>query len=376
MRLALDLLLVLCGLVSLTLYFRGARRAGARWYEQLAFALGWATILYALLSKLDVLSDILFSAHMTQHELLMVIAAPLLVAGHPFAAGLHGLPQRPRAHAIALARRIRSPWRALTHPIVVLIVHAVALWMWHIPVLFEAALANELIHAVQHLMFFVTAALFWWSIIHGRYGKVGYGIAVFFVFAMMMHTSVLGVLLTFANRLWYPSYAAHSDHALEDQRLAGLIMWIPAGLIFLLVALALFAAWLGESERRARISTLSLLLCVLLLTACEPNPKRIRTEAEQLTGGNADRGKKAIRHYGCGSCHTIPGIPGANTTVGPSLEKLRMRNYLAGRLDNTADNLIQWIRHPRHVDPKTAMPEMAVTERDGRDIAAYLYTLQ
>lgn len=375
MRLTLDLLLVACGLASLALYYRGARRAGVRWYEQLAFALGWATIFYALLSKLDVMSDVLFSAHMTQHELLMVIAAPLLVAGRPFAAGLHGLTPRPRAVAITFFRRIRRPWRALTHPVVVLFVHAIALWMWHIPVLFEAALANELVHAVQHLMFFITAAMFWWSIMHGRWGKVGYGVAVFFTFATMMHTSILGVLLTFGNRLWYPSYAEHSQHALDDQRLAGLIMWIPAGTIFLIVALALFAAWLGESERRARISTLTLLLCIFLV-ACEPNPKRIQREAELQTGGKAERGQKAIRHYGCGSCHTIPGIPGAQANVGPSLEKVAMRNYLAGRLDNTADNLIRWIRHPKSVDPRTAMPEMAVTERDARDIAAYLYTLR
>jgi cytochrome c2 len=192
---------------------------------------------------------------------------------------------------------------------------------------------------------------------------------VLFVFTTAMHTSILGVLLTFAQRLWYPSYGS-----LEDQQLAGLIMWIPSGVIFGIAGLALFAAWLGESERRARASTLIVLL--LLVAACNEYPGDRIAEARQLTGGEPERGEHAIRRYGCGTCHTIPGIPGATANVGPPLDKLGVRGYLAGRLTNSPENLLRWIREPQSVDPKSAMPDMGVTERDGRDIAAYLYTLK
>jgi cytochrome c len=98
--------------------------------------------------------------------------------------------------------------------------------------------------------------------------------------------------------------------------------------------------------------------------------------ARALTGGDPDRGRLAIRHHGCGSCHAIPGVGGAASTVGPSLDAIGRRSYLAGRLPNTVDNLIRWIRDPQGVVPGNAMPQMAISEPDGRDIAAYLYTLQ
>jgi cytochrome c2 len=286
-------------------------------------------------------------------------------------AGLWGLPEGVRPKAADVARMLATPWRAITGPVTVLLLHAIVLWAWHIPDAFEFALHHETIHAIQHLMFFVTAALFWWAIIHGRYGRVGYGVAVFFVFATAMHTSILGALLVFGKRIWYPSYTS-----IDDQQLAGLIMWIPSGVIFIVAGLALFAAWLGESERRARASTFTSLL-LLLLCGCvnEFRGDRI-AEARQLTGGEPDRGKTAIQRYGCGTCHTIPGVPGAVASVGPPLDKIGVRSYLAGRLTNTPANLMKWIRAPQSVDSKTAMPDMGVTDRDARDIAAYLYTLK
>ena len=147
-------------------------------------------------------------------------------------------------------------WRWLSAPLPILLVHGLVLWLWHIPALFEAALRNEGIHAVQHASFFLTALLFWWGIARGRYGRGGYGLASAFVFATAMHTSILGALLTVASRLWYPMYATRGQpwavNVLEDQELAGLILWVPAGVLLGLLALALFAAWLGEAGRRAR----------------------------------------------------------------------------------------------------------------------------
>jgi cytochrome c2 len=98
--------------------------------------------------------------------------------------------------------------------------------------------------------------------------------------------------------------------------------------------------------------------------------------ASQMTGGNTDLGKVAIQNYGCGACHTIPGIPGAHANVGPSLKQIGSRSYIAGVVKNTPENLMKWIQNPPGVDPKTAMPHLRVSEKDARDIAAYLYTLK
>lgn len=234
----------------------GGRHTITRW-RAVAFCAGWVAAAVALIGPLDRWSDILFSAHMGQHELLMLVAAPLMVLGRPFIVMLWAIPARARGVVAAISRpRI---WSLVTGPLTVLVLHAVVLWMWHVPALFEAALHSELIHAVQHLGFFVTAALFWWALLHGRYGKLGYGVAVLYVFATMMHTQILGALLTFGSRIWYPTHAARSAAAgvnpIHDQQFAGILMWIPFGLVFLFIVLALFAAWLGEAERRVAFTT-------------------------------------------------------------------------------------------------------------------------
>lgn len=99
-------------------------------------------------------------------------------------------------------------------------------------------------------------------------------------------------------------------------------------------------------------------------------------QARELTGGDPARGKTAIAKYGCGACHTIPGIDDANATVGPPLDNIANRAILGGHLQNTPANMTKWIQHPQAVDPKNAMPELGVTDQDAKDIAAYLYTLE
>ena len=111
------------------------------------------------------------------------------------------------------------------------------------------------------------------------------------------------------------------------------------------------------------------LIVVLALAACERLPDR-----EALTGGDPKHGRSLIREFGCGSCHSISGVPGATATVAAPLEKLRSRVYLAGRFANTPQNLVAWIHDPRAMDPQTAMPAVGVDEKQARDIAAYLYT--
>jgi cytochrome c len=115
-----------------------------------------------------------------------------------------------------------------------------------------------------------------------------------------------------------------------------------------------------------------LLLILLLHAACSQENERT---AAAMTGGDPRQGKRLMRTYGCHSCHTIPGVQGADGLVGPPLVGIAKRVYIAGRLPNTPENLILWLQRPQDFDPQTAMPNMGVTEADARDMAGYLYTL-
>ena len=117
-------------------------------------------------------------------------------------------------------------------------------------------------------------------------------------------------------------------------------------------------------------------LACACLAAAGCQQVELERKAEAMTGGSPQRGKAAINKYGCGSCHTIPGVRGASALVGPNLDQVASRMYIAGVLPNTPDNMIRWVQHPRDVDPLTAMPNLGVTDGDARDIAGYLYTLK
>jgi putative membrane protein len=192
---------------------------------------------------------------MTQHELLMLVAAPLVVLGRPMIAFLWALP-------LGWARRIgawgrmgwfQRHWRGVSNPLAAWAIHAVALWVWHVPALFQATLQSDLVHTFQHVCFLASALLFWWALIHGPQGAVGYGAALLYLFTTAVHSGVLGALITFAGSVLYPAYeettAAWGMTALEDQQLGGLIMWVPAGLVYIIAGLALCAGWMRESER-------------------------------------------------------------------------------------------------------------------------------
>ena len=103
---------------------------------------------------------------------------------------------------------------------------------------------------------------------------------------------------------------------------------------------------------------------------------RIPTADEPRTAGDAKRGKVALEQYACTTCHSIPGVVGEHGPVGPPLERVGTRQYLAGVILNSPENMVRWLRAPQTISPKTAMPDLGVTERDARDIAAYLYTLK
>jgi cytochrome c2 len=107
-----------------------------------------------------------------------------------------------------------------------------------------------------------------------------------------------------------------------------------------------------------------------------PACSSVEDTARRLTGGEPERGRALIPKYGCEACHTIPGVEGADGTIGPTLGGIARRPDLAGRLPNTPENLMRWIRDPQGISPGTAMPNLHVTGQDVRDIAAYLYTLR
>ena len=125
--------------------------------------------------------------------------------------------------------------------------------------------------------------------------------------------------------------------------------------------------------RRALLFAASIALVFVI--GCDPHRENRMAEIRQMTGGNPHAGRDKIRSYGCNTCHIIPGITGVQGVVGPPLEHWSRRVYIAGEFPNTPDNLTKWIQHPPRLVPKTAMPDMGVTEQDSRDIAAYLYSL-
>lgn len=230
---------------------------GVRPFEALAFTTGWLALVFALSPPLDEWSERWLAVHMVQHELLMVVAAPLMAIGAPLLAILWAMRSDVRHRLVDTVDRTPLPviWRIATAPPSAFILYGVALWVWHIPVLYEQALEHEAVHVAQHLSFFVTATLFWWGIVHGRQGRMGYGAAVVYLFLTAVHCGALGALLTVSPRVWYAPYLEHPPAGLtplEDQQLAGLLMWVPGGLAFAAGALFLLAAWLRQSDRVSR----------------------------------------------------------------------------------------------------------------------------
>ena len=244
--------------LSLTavLYALGARKhVGLTSLQKLCFWSGWVSLAVALVSPLHPLGEVLFSAHMLQHEILMLIAAPLLVLARPMVTFLWALPiaWRKRLGRWSKRRAIARSWDLLTDPLLAWLIHAAAIWAWHVPYLFQLTLRSDLAHTAQHLSFFLSGLLFWWAVFYAG-GRKAYGVAFLYVFTTAIHTGILGALLTFSPRVWYPAYNNTTQpwglSPLEDQQIGGLIMWVPASLVYLAAGLALCAAWLKASDVR------------------------------------------------------------------------------------------------------------------------------
>jgi putative membrane protein len=219
------------------------------------FTAGWAALAVALVSPIDPLGNRLFAAHMVQHELLVVVAAPLMVLGRPLGTWAWALaPTWRRILGRGLRHPLwRLPWQAISAPLAAWWLHAAALWLWHAPVLFDAALRDDAVHAWQHASFLTSGLLFWWSVL-GPATRAAHGKAMASLFTTLLHTGALGALLALSPRVWYAGYTETTTSlgiaALYDQQLGGLLMWVPGGLTYLAAALFLAARWMGPAPMR------------------------------------------------------------------------------------------------------------------------------
>jgi putative membrane protein len=223
-----------------------------------AFAGGWMALALALLSPLDAAAGSSFALHMIQHETLMLVAAPLLVLGRGLPTFIWAFPHDTRLALGRVTHRswISRGWSLLTTPLSAWILHALALWLWHAPGFFNAAVTNPTVHDWQHVTFLLTALIFWHALLR-RSSHTSRAMGIVYLFTTTIHTGVLGALLTFARTPLYASLDSGLDPwlaltPLEDQQLGGLIMWVPGALVYVGVALVLTARWIAATDRASR----------------------------------------------------------------------------------------------------------------------------
>jgi putative membrane protein len=244
MPLGLGLVIYLVG------WFRLSSRASTPVRPAL-FLGGWTVLALTLTSPLHEAGEQSFAMHMIEHELIMLVATLLFAASGAGGVLAWGLPRPLR---LGLGGSWKSPlqrsWRRLTDPVTATAVQAVMMWAWHAPILFDRALDSFGWHMAQHLCFFVSALLFWWAMLHPRHG---YGVSAICLFVTSLVGGALGALMSLSSSPWYADYAAMGMTGIgldpvDDQRLAGLIMWIPGGLVHGVAALVMFYKWLKSSE--------------------------------------------------------------------------------------------------------------------------------
>lgn len=250
------------------IYARGLRR----WGERSRVHSKWRTasyfsglLLLALLfeSPLDRLGEHHFSFHMVQHNLVMMAVPPLLLLGAPTTPMLRGMPRRLRDGVVVPFLNhpwVRRAWRTLTFPPLIVFVFVMLQWLWHLaPGWYEAALNDDRIHDLQHISFFAVAMVFWWNVIDPKplRSRIPMGPRILYFYAAMVPKHILAAFITFADEPFYPTYERVQSFLpvtpLEDQQIAGVIMWVPLGeMLNLIVAAVIFMVWFQQSERRQR----------------------------------------------------------------------------------------------------------------------------
>jgi len=243
--------------LALLIYLAGWARLSKRASVPVRPALflsGWAVLTLSLTSPLHEAGERSFTMHMIEHELIMLVATLLLASSSAGAVLAWGLPRPLR---LSLAGGWKSPLqrtcKRLTEPVTATAVQGAVMWVWHAPPLFDRALDSFGWHLTQHACFFASSLLFWWAMLHPRERASGYGVSAACLFATSLIGGALGALMSFSSSPWYADYAAMGMTGVgldpvDDQRLAGLIMWIPGGLVHGVAALALAYKWLKASE--------------------------------------------------------------------------------------------------------------------------------
>lgn len=263
----LDVSVLTVLVITTWLYLRGVQRlwerggtgVGIRRWQVATWGGAQTVIFLALISPLDALGGALFSAHMVQHMLLMLVGPLLLAASNPYLAFLWALPRDSRKRLTQWwrrHRRLQTVVRLLAQPLVVFSLFALGLWIWHLPALYDLALRSDLAHRLEHITFFGVSVLMWQAVLEtGRRRGMRHQMAVLMLFGAMIQSGALGAILTFARR---PLFDGHAPYVsawgltrLEDQQLAGVIMWIPMGTWLACAAFVLLAQWIGQAERNS-----------------------------------------------------------------------------------------------------------------------------
>ena len=253
-------------LVSAFLYSWGLARLWERGHrhtvrprQAVAFYAALVLLAVGLVSPLDALASSLVSAHMVQHLILLIVAPPLLVYARPALVGALALPQGALRYLnrIASSRGAVATRAFVTTGIVAVSLHAAAMWLWHLPGPYQAAVRSDWLHALEHASFLLTALVFWSAVIQPRARRrVSYGAAISYTFVVWMISGGLGAIMSFATHPLYPELARHAPAwgigPLTDQQLAGVIMWVPAGLVYLVAMASLFLRWMSSLEGRTR----------------------------------------------------------------------------------------------------------------------------
>jgi putative membrane protein len=253
-------LLVLYGIGLYRLWGNAGRGAGVSGWRALCFVVGMSLVIAALLPSTGKAVGDSLAAHMVQHVVFLVVAPPLLVAGAPLVVILWGSPSILRRRLAIPVKQLNRPYGRWTYvfaqPLLTWLLYAAVLWIWHWPVLYEAALRSRWMHDLQHATFFFSALLYWRLLLDpfSRLRTNG-GAAALSLFATSLHGGALGALMAFAPQPWYPAYEARfaqADVAVADQQLAGIIMWMPTAAAYAILAALVFGHWLwnGSAERK------------------------------------------------------------------------------------------------------------------------------
>jgi putative membrane protein len=253
--------LILAILVMTALLYRSGlahlgrrRRQLVRPVHVAAFAGALLALAVALASPLELAASSVFTAHMVQHLLLMLVVAPLLVYGRPVVVLGQAMPLRGRRMFVRFRahRFVRSARDALFHPVSAWAIAVVVLWAWHLPALYEAALRRDALHVLEHASLIATSALVWALALGRARPSLAIPAASGLLLATALQSGALGAVLALAQRPLYPIHASVAPSwgltPLEDQQLAGGLMWVPPGIVYVVVIAGLLARWLGSFE--------------------------------------------------------------------------------------------------------------------------------